>query len=257
MLPLAFFVAVGIFFVDWSARSPVAAPRAGTLGEAALLLLFAYAGFENTPPPAGEYQEPARDVPFALITMIAVVTLLYTLVQLVALGTLPDLADSRAPLAEAARPFARPGRRAAHDRRRARSRSAATSATRCSPARATCTRSPWTASDRARSRASTRATARRPRDRHPDGDRRWRSRSGSFVQLAMLSVIARLTTYIGTAAAVPVLRRAVPRRPERLPAARRSRDPDPRAAVLSRVFLASARVGEPRRPAPSRSRSAP
>jgi amino acid transporter len=31
--------------------------------------------------------------------------------------------------------------------------------------------------------------------------------SGSFVQLAMLSVIARLTTYIGTAAAVPVLRR--------------------------------------------------
>ena len=31
--------------------------------------------------------------------------------------------------------------------------------------------------------------------------------SGSFVQLAMLSVIARLTTYICTAAAVPVLRR--------------------------------------------------
>ena len=31
--------------------------------------------------------------------------------------------------------------------------------------------------------------------------------SGSFVQLAMLSIIARLTTYIGTAAAVPVLRR--------------------------------------------------
>jgi amino acid transporter len=35
--------------------------------------------------------------------------------------------------------------------------------------------------------------------------------SGSFVQLAMLSIVARLATYIGTAAAVPVLRRKVAR----------------------------------------------
>ena len=34
--------------------------------------------------------------------------------------------------------------------------------------------------------------------------------SGSFVQLALLSVVARLATYIGTAAAVPVLRRKFP-----------------------------------------------
>ena len=34
--------------------------------------------------------------------------------------------------------------------------------------------------------------------------------SGSFVQLALLSVIARLAMYIGTAAAVPVLRRKFP-----------------------------------------------
>jgi amino acid transporter len=31
--------------------------------------------------------------------------------------------------------------------------------------------------------------------------------SGTFVQLAMLSIVARLTTYLGTAAAVPILRR--------------------------------------------------
>src|SRR5690606_12625956 len=35
--------------------------------------------------------------------------------------------------------------------------------------------------------------------------------SGSFLQLAMLSVIARMSTYIGTAAAVPFLRRKFPR----------------------------------------------
>ena len=34
--------------------------------------------------------------------------------------------------------------------------------------------------------------------------------SGSFVQLAMLSIVARLATYMGTAAAVPVLRRKFP-----------------------------------------------
>jgi amino acid transporter len=34
--------------------------------------------------------------------------------------------------------------------------------------------------------------------------------SGSFVQLALLSIVARLATYIGTVAAVPVLRRKFP-----------------------------------------------
>jgi APA family basic amino acid/polyamine antiporter len=37
--------------------------------------------------------------------------------------------------------------------------------------------------------------------------------SGTFVQLAMLSVIARLATYIGTAAAIPMLRRKFGPRP--------------------------------------------
>ena len=36
--------------------------------------------------------------------------------------------------------------------------------------------------------------------------------SGSFVQLALLSVVARCATYIGTVAAVPVLRRKLPAR---------------------------------------------
>src|SRR5687768_16296891 len=38
--------------------------------------------------------------------------------------------------------------------------------------------------------------------------------SGSFVQLALLSIIARLATYMGTAAAVPFLRRKFPRTEE-------------------------------------------
>ena len=99
-------MAIGAFHVDAALASPANAPLSPkTLAEAALLLLFAYAGFENLPAAAGEYRNPRRDVPFALLTMIATVTLVYVSVQWVALGTLPGLADSSTPLAEAASRF--------------------------------------------------------------------------------------------------------------------------------------------------------
>src|SRR5690606_19189045 len=88
-LPLLFFIFVGFFAIDWSLLSEMRIDDTSRLGEAALLLLFAYAGFENTAAPAGEYKNPKRDVPFALLMMILLVTSIYTLVQLVALGTLP------------------------------------------------------------------------------------------------------------------------------------------------------------------------
>src|SRR3546814_10252240 len=52
-----------------------------------------------------EYSNPRRDVPFAMLMMIASVTLLYFAVQWVALGTLPGLAQSQTPLADAAATF--------------------------------------------------------------------------------------------------------------------------------------------------------
>src|SRR5690606_33513043 len=89
LVPLVLFIVIGLHYVDWS----MALPAAGeglldggiplrNLGEAALLLMFAYAGFENLAAAAGEYRRPQRDVPFALMTMIVSVTLLYVLVQL-------------------------------------------------------------------------------------------------------------------------------------------------------------------------------
>ena len=104
VLPLIFLIVIGLPAIDAGALFPIPAPPRDVLGEAALLLLFAYAGFENTAAAAGEYENPKRDVPFALLTMIVVVTALYTAVQIVALGVLPDLADKveGAPLADAA-----------------------------------------------------------------------------------------------------------------------------------------------------------
>ena len=52
--------------------------------------------------PAGETKDPRRTVPFALIMTIIVVTLIMTLAQVVALGTLPALASSKTPLADSA-----------------------------------------------------------------------------------------------------------------------------------------------------------
>jgi len=102
VLPLVLFVAVGIFFVDWSRVFPVPMPERANFMKAALLVLFAYAGFENTPAPAGEFLNPKRDVPFALIVTIAIVTAIYTSVQLVAIGTVANLGSSPTPLADAA-----------------------------------------------------------------------------------------------------------------------------------------------------------
>ncbi len=108
LVPLTLFVGIGLFHVNWGAAFSGTTPAlhdAGNLGQAALLLLFAYAGFENIPAAAGEYRNPRRDVPFALITMIVTVTLIYALVQVVAQGTLPQPITDNMPVSEAAQQF--------------------------------------------------------------------------------------------------------------------------------------------------------
>jgi len=102
-LPLLLLVAVGLFAVSWNRVFPVPMPETGNFTKAALLVLYAYAGFENTPAPAGEFRNPKRDVPFALLIQIAIVTAIYTFVQLVAIGTVPNLGRSQTPLADAGR----------------------------------------------------------------------------------------------------------------------------------------------------------
>lgn len=207
LLPLLFFVLVGIFFVEWPRVLEWTAPGPGALGEAALLLLFAYAGFENTPAAAGEYRNPQRDVPFALLTMILFLILLYTLVQLVSVGTLPGLAQVEAPLAEAAGSFA--GSWAAL------LLTAGAVVSILGNISNTTLIGPRYLFALARDGFGPRKLAEvHERFRTPAVAIVTQAAislalalSGTFVQLAMLSVVARLTTYVGTAAAVPVLRR--------------------------------------------------
>ena len=102
LVPLAIFIAIGLFFVD-TGRVAFALPEMGSLRQAALVLVFAYGGFENANVPSEEALNPRRHLPTALLTTIAAVTVLYVLIQIVAQGTLPELASSKTPLAAAAR----------------------------------------------------------------------------------------------------------------------------------------------------------
>ena len=76
--------------------------------DAALFMLFAYAGFENLGVPAGEYKNPRRDLPFALLIGILAIATIYVLVQLGAMSALPDLSTSKTPIASAARELVGP-----------------------------------------------------------------------------------------------------------------------------------------------------
>ncbi len=110
LLPLLLFVGVGVFFIQPSNLRWDAAPATGAVLAAAGTLIFAFFGIEGALTPGGEVRDPARTVPRAAMLVIAGVTLLYLLVQLVALGVLgPALgADTVAPLASAARAAAGP-----------------------------------------------------------------------------------------------------------------------------------------------------
>jgi basic amino acid/polyamine antiporter, APA family len=101
LLPLALFIALGLPAVDASALHVTGVPPLSDLSRSALLLIFAYGGYEVIPVPAGESKDPRTAVPFALIMTIIVVTIVLALAQIVALGTLPGLPASKTPLADA------------------------------------------------------------------------------------------------------------------------------------------------------------
>lgn len=102
LTPLLLFIVIGLPFVSVGALRPDTTPDLTQISTAALLLIFAFGGYEVIPVPAGEARDPRRAVPFAMIATIIIVAIVMTLAQIVALGTLPNLADSRTPLADAA-----------------------------------------------------------------------------------------------------------------------------------------------------------
>lgn len=101
LAPLVLFVGVGCFFIDPGAYSLGARPAFGDFSVSVLLLVYAFSGFEMAVIAGGEARDPRRDLPRALLTAIAVVAAFYMMIQLVAIGTLPELATATRPLTDA------------------------------------------------------------------------------------------------------------------------------------------------------------
>jgi len=103
LLPLLLLTAVGLLWVrpehlaiEWAAPDRI--------GTASLTLIFAFSGIEIALTPSGEIRDPARTVPRAIFLALGLTTLLYLLLQLVAVAVLGPGLDSfvDAPLAEVA-----------------------------------------------------------------------------------------------------------------------------------------------------------
>ena len=114
LAPLALFIVLGMaYLLRSNAMPPIVSPLGSAIGikvwlDAIMLLVFAFAGFEGIVQVGGEMKDPRRDVPFALLTGLIVVAVVYTLIQVVVLGTVPLTSATDRPLATAAHVFLGP-----------------------------------------------------------------------------------------------------------------------------------------------------
>jgi amino acid transporter len=105
LIPLLVFVAVGLFFIHQSSFTLEAGTDFGSFSAAVFLLIYAFSGFEAVLINTGEIRGPQRAIPFGLIAALGASVVLFLLIQVVCIGTLPQLATSERPLADAATAF--------------------------------------------------------------------------------------------------------------------------------------------------------
>jgi basic amino acid/polyamine antiporter, APA family len=108
LLSLLAFVVVGLFFVDPNNYRFDVVPDHGSFSSAVLIVIYAFVGFEIALVPAGEVKDPQKNFPFAILIALISVASIYILVQVVCIGTMPELSMSEKPLADAARIFVGP-----------------------------------------------------------------------------------------------------------------------------------------------------
>jgi len=215
LLPLLLFIGVGLFFLDPHRFAAGPVPVTGSFSKVVLALIFAFSGFEAVVIAGGEMREPRRDLPFALLIAVAISTVLYVAIQTVCIGTLPDLAASQKPLADASVRFMG----SAGATVIALGALVSTVGTMAG----SILLSPRLLYAMAEHGELPRVfAATHPRFRTPHVAILFTAAaglglvlSGTFTYLIGLSVIARLSTYLATVAALPMLRRQAGRFPAR------------------------------------------
>jgi amino acid transporter len=108
LVPLTVFILVGAFFIEGARFEPFAPQGTAPLAETTMLLLYAYAGFETLVVPAGEMANPQKNVPRALFIVMILVTVIYMGIFGVALGTFDGIAGHSNPVAAASAQFMGP-----------------------------------------------------------------------------------------------------------------------------------------------------
>jgi APA family basic amino acid/polyamine antiporter len=208
VVPLVGFIVVALVMFRFN---PIPAslhiPGPGTdWSGAALFMLFAYAGFENLGVPAGEYKNPRRDLPMALLIGILAIAAIYVLAQLGAMSALPDLSKTATPIADAAAALVGTWGAVVITLGALLSMAGTNSGTVLEGSRMLYALS--------LDRRMGPMSYVHPKFRTPTAAivvhviaATVLALAGSFAQLAMLSAVARLTTYLFTCAGVPRLRK--------------------------------------------------
>lgn len=105
LIPLILFVLMGVFYIQRSHYTPLVWQELEieSFGSAALVIFYAFGGFETLVVAAGEMKNPQKNLPWAVMLVITFCSCLYFLIQLIAIGLLGTaLAESVSPLADAA-----------------------------------------------------------------------------------------------------------------------------------------------------------
>lgn len=104
LLPLLLFIGMGVFYLHGDYFSPLlpSMVSSSTLSETVLLIFYAFTGFEAIASAAEDMENPKKTLPLAILFAMFFVSILYFLIQMVSIGTLGNaLADSVTPLADA------------------------------------------------------------------------------------------------------------------------------------------------------------
>lgn len=96
--PLVVVALIGLVVAGASIDAPTGVPPLGELEAAALLILYAFVGFENSVVPAGETADPQRTIPRALVATIAATAALYFLIQLAYVAVMDPGEGKSAPM---------------------------------------------------------------------------------------------------------------------------------------------------------------
>lgn len=102
LLPLVLFVAIGIFFIHQNNFTPLfphGTYQKGAFAQAAILMFYAFTGFEGLAVAAGDMKNAKQNLPKAIIIVIICVASFYILIQIVTTGILgSSLAQANAPI---------------------------------------------------------------------------------------------------------------------------------------------------------------